>query len=361
MSISPYFLPVFIGCLLLRYADNIYYQSDLLKNLDLEPIPEEYSIRDDYHEMAEIQGLKDQNGLLYWYRRIKTPVCLTGECKLIDIGIYWDCTGSFLGLEIYGEHLTKTDHSDFSPQDYDRLMSILQNDWSILREYELADLVDDPYAEVDGVDGATGATKKEIADEAVENAVYTTHTIWHLIHVGEKEQLAALTLAELKNNSDLMGKLLKSSKKEYSYFLLDLLSQGKLPPSPQTDSLVIQGLQAENDPYFRKLAAQSVLKSDINSAFIQSELAEIYQQSALNEKLQLLIALKDISTIAPKLYEALSNDLDMDNEWFLLKVLEVLKHAPQHSEKVITTAQKLAKSENSLVKQTATELLNQVN
>lgn len=358
MTISPFFLPVYIGCLLLWYTDNIYYQSDLLRNLDLKPIAGDYCIQDDNHEKVAITGLKDQEGMLYWYRRIKTPVCLTGECKLIDIGIYWDCTGSFLGIEVYGEHLTKTDHSNFSQQDYDQLIGILQNDWSILREYELTDLVDDPYGDIDG---ASGATKKEIAAEAVADAVFTTHTIWHLIHLGEKEQLAALTLAELKNNKEFTGKLLKSGAKEYSYFLLDLLGQGKLASSPLTDSLMINGLKTEDDPFFRKLATQSLLKSDVNSTFIQSELAAIYRNAALDEKLQILSALKGITTIEQNLYDALSDDLDRENEWFLIKVLEVLKNGSHHSEKVITTAQKLAKSENSLIKQTATEFLNRVN
>ncbi|MEK6479395.1 hypothetical protein WJR50_17765 [Catalinimonas sp. 4WD22] len=327
--------------------------------MNLSPLPGEYCILDDQDEKVEIKGLQDENGIVYWYRKLKTPVCLTGECKLIEIGIYWDCTGSFRGLEVYGEHLTKTDHSDFSQQDYDQLMSILQNDWSILREYELSELVDDPYADAE-VDGATGATKKEIADEAVDDAVYTTYTIWHLIHVGEKEQLAALTLTELKSDDELMSKLLKSSKKEYSYFLLDLLAQGKLSPSPLTDSLVIKGLNTEDDPHLSTLVSQSLAKSNVNSTFIQTELAKIYHHAPMNEKLQILSALKDINTIDQSLYDALSEDMDMENEWFLLKILEVLKSASHHSDKVIITAQQLTKSENSLLRQSATELLTRV-
>jgi hypothetical protein len=341
--------------MLVGYTEGIYYQSEELQHLNVKPIEGTYSILDDNHEKVGIRGLKDQEGIIYWFRRIETPVCLTGECKLIDIGIYWDCTGSFLGLEVYGEHLTKTDHSDFSQQDYNQLMGILQNDWSVLREYELSDLVDDPYGEVDG---ASGATKKEIASEAVTDAVYTTHTIWHLIHVGEKEQLATLTLAELKDNEDLMGRLLKSEKKEYSYFLLDLLGTGKLQPSPLTDTLTIHGLKSEEDPYLRKLAAQSLVRSDVNAPFIQSELAEIYQHSTLDEKLQILSALKDVTTLEQGLYDALANDMNSENEWFLIKILNVLQHASQQSEKVKAAARQLTKSENSLVRDTAIEFLN---
>lgn len=360
MLISRILFSLYLCSMLFWESDEVYFQSSTLKNLHLSPLAGEYCILDDHGEKVEIKGLKGKDGIVYWYRKVKTPVCLTGECKLIEIGIYWDCTGSFLGLEVYGEQLTKTDHSDFSQQDYDKLMSILQNDWSILREYELSELVDDPYADAE-VDGATGATKKEIADEAVDDAVYTTHTIWHLIHVGEKEQLAALTLTELKNDDELMSKLLKSSIKEYRYFLLDLLAQGKLSPSPFTDSLVIQGLNTEKDTYLRKLASQSLAKSNVNSTFMQTELAEIYPHIDMSKKLQLLSALKDITTIDQNLYDALSLDLNIENEWFLLKLLEVLKHASHHTDKVISTAQQLTNSENSLLRQSASELLKQVN
>src|SRR5690606_40150830 len=97
----------------------------------------QFIILDDSGEPIEVEAMKDEKGVLYWYRRIFTPVCLTGECMMVDVGIYWYCTGEFFGLEVYGEHLTKTDHSIFSDEDYGKLMDVLANDWSSLREYEL--------------------------------------------------------------------------------------------------------------------------------------------------------------------------------------------------------------------------------
>src|SRR5690606_38143693 len=132
--------------------------------------------------------------LLYWHRKLETEVCLTGECKVVNVGIYWYGTGEFMGLEVYGEQLTKTDHSVFSREDYDQLIAILQDDWSALREYKFEELLD---AKPTALDGVTGATRKEIADEAVKGAVYTTYTLWHLIHEGEKEQLRSLMAGRL--------------------------------------------------------------------------------------------------------------------------------------------------------------------
>lgn len=153
---------------------DICFQSDALKSLNLVKQDQAFYINDDSGQEIRIQMLEDSTGMIYWYRRLETPVCLTGECKLIDIGIYWQFNGDFLGLEVYGEHLTKTDHSTFSSSDYDKLILVLKDDWSILREYEQEGLLNENYEEIDG---SSGATKKEIADETVTGAVYTTYTI----------------------------------------------------------------------------------------------------------------------------------------------------------------------------------------
>ena len=122
------------------HSDSIFYRSEALHSVALRPVEGTYWIRDDEDQRVEILRMEDQQGVTYWHRRIKTEVCQTGECKLVDVGLYWDCTGDFFALDVYGEHLTKTDHSTFSDDDYEHLISILSNDWSILREYDFADL-----------------------------------------------------------------------------------------------------------------------------------------------------------------------------------------------------------------------------
>ena len=134
---------------LFNLKEDTCFRSDPLKELSLTQQAGTYFIRDDESEQEKVSLLEDRGGIIYWHRRIKTPVCLTGECKLIDIGLYWHCTGDFLGLEVYGEHLTKTDHSVFTSKDYDKLLSVLNNDWSVLREYERSELLNEEYEEID--------------------------------------------------------------------------------------------------------------------------------------------------------------------------------------------------------------------
>ena len=341
--------------ILLGYPGETFFQSDGIKELKLASIEGEYNMLDDVGEHVEIKALEDGEGVLYWYRRVITPVCLTGECKMVDVGIYWYCTGEFLGLEVYGEHLTKTDHSIFFETDYHKLIKVLSNDWSSLREYEFSDLVDE---DPESVDGTSGATKKEIAEEAVEDAVYTTFTLWHLIHGGEKEQLVQLTAEILDREESLVHRLVEAEEKRYQHFLLDLLTMGKINYSGALDALLVEGLTSDTDPSLKSLAFKALSKTDLNHTLFQRELTKVYVNASINEKLQILTALHGIKHMDKGLYNALATDLEIENEWFSIKLLNLLKTMPDLTDKVVTAAQKLLESDNPLVKKAAMDFVH---
>lgn len=357
MVFQTLLFPVYLFLSFLGQQEEVFFKSGLLHEIELTRMMGEFSILDDSGELTEIQAMKDEEGILYWHRRVFTPVCLTGECFMVDVSIYWYCTGEFFGLEVYKEHLTKTDHSVFSQQDYDKLISVLSNDWSSLREYEFSDLVDEVE---EGVDGTSGATKKEIADEAVEDAVYTTYTLWHLIHVGEKEQLSQLT-ANILEVDDLIRHLVETKERRYQHFLLDLFITGRINYSEILSSLLVEGLTSEGDPFFKSLAIKALSKADLNDSLIQREVTKIYPKASIDEKLQILTALNGFWSMDKNLYNALAADLEMGNEWFLIKLLNVLKSVPHPTAKVVAAAQKLLESSNPMVKKAAEEFLSYKN
>lgn len=302
-------------------GESPFFQSSDLSNQTLTLQTERYSIYDDQGQECGLLVYKDTSGLIYWYRRVQTPVCLTGECKLVDVGIYWDCTGDFFGIEIYGEHLTKTDHSVFTSEDYKRLVQILKNDWSLLREYELDGLVDNPQS--DEIDGLSGATKTEIASETVENAVFSTYTIWHLVHLGEKEQLIDLTLRQLKNEKLAYETLIENENDKYRYFILSLLSQGKIAHTPQLDSLVLEGLRTKENTLVKKLSYQCLFKINLDRN-AQLDLIPIYSNSSMVNKIKILSAFDSTIVVEPELQQVFLGDLNTNNEWLFNKLQHVL-------------------------------------
>lgn len=323
--LSTFFLLAFVQ------PPTTYYSSGALRIQALNPGNggKEYTIRDDHGQPMSVVALTGTDGLPYWYRRIFTPVCLTGECRPIDIGIYWHFSGKYLGIEIYREPLTKTDHSEFSPLDYDRLESILQNEWSDLREYTAEELVEpsplDKASDETQVDGVTGATRKAISEAAVKDAVYTTHTIWHLIHVGEPEQFALLALSEMASDPTLAHRLLATGDIENRNFVLRGVIDGHLAADSVVEKSILSGLGA-GDNTFRDLAFKALSKLNLASMSLQKELSKSYPQLGAGEKVRLLMALEQTDTLHPALQAELSTEFTSNTQpWVLIKVLSLFR------------------------------------
>lgn len=335
--------------------DKVYFQSEALVGKQLEMLPGEATILDDDGEPAFIDLLVDSQGMFYWRRKLHTPVCLTGECKEIDVGIYWYCTGEFMGLEVYQAPLTRTDHHDFTEEDYQQLISVLQDDWSILREYDYQDLIHEP---VDEVDAVTGATRKDIAEATVQGAVYTTFTLWHLVNEGEKDQLRSLTATRLNQDTTLLNHLAIHQEKHYAYLLLDLFREGKLQGSKTIKALIINGIRDSLDHSFRKLAFQALNKVDFEDPAFQLQMAEVYVHLSFREKTSVLNAMKEGIELEQKLYSALIRGLSPDNEWFVVKTLRIIKTYPHPAPQVLPLAQELLNSKNTFVTKMAQDYIN---
>ncbi|KAA0992252.1 hypothetical protein [Dyadobacter aurulentus] len=335
-----------------QLVERTYYRTPELEKLTLNTEAFSASINDDHMEPFAVREFTTPDGIIYWYRRIATEVCLTGDCRPIDVGIYWDGTGDFAGLEVFKEPLTKTDHSDFSTFDYRRLMSILNDDWSPLREYSLSELVDEKKE--DSVDVVSGATKHEIAQAAVEKAVYTTHTLWHLIHMGEKEQLAKLTAARLTEKNHL-EKALQAQREKYQPFLLDMFAQGNLPQNAFTESLVLGGLADSTNPALRAVSLNALQQLDLAQPVLQDRLATIYKNKKQPERVEILTRLRPAARLSESFYNTLAADLHADNPWMSVKILAALKHSTKQSPEVLETVKKLAQSDIPVVQKAVKE------
>ncbi len=347
---SIYYLILTIWILLSNDPDKVFFRSEKLQGFAFTELEDEFFILDDKGEEIQIVALIDERGMLYWHRRLLTPVCLTGECNLIDIGIFWKCTGEFLGLEIYGEHLTKTDHSEFSEKDYKRLTEILENDWSKLREYEISDLVDEVWDDNPNVDGTSGATKKEIAAEAVEDAVYTTHTIWHLIHVGEKEQIRELTASELTKDPSLLEKFLANDNTNIiREFVLKLISTGKFVEEEWVNTFVIESLEMEGGRELNSLATKSLPRCDYSDHWFVNRLIAIYSGLNTEEKIKFISEFQHLNYIPTDLSNAIVANISSQQDWYIVKVFQLFKDKEEHQGLLKNIAGNLESKDNPLL------------
>jgi len=160
----------------------------------------------------ELFELQDENGLPIWFgRHIFKDVCISGECKMIRLWLFWDGAGNYLGMQVPEEEpLTKSDH-------YKKLENILRDTSSILKTLKPEDLIIvpdtiDAYKAYE-VDGYTAATQPALAEVVVKDAVYTCHTLWHTIYGPVQTEI--FNVLENYLSKEFLSKMFKSKKPEY--------------------------------------------------------------------------------------------------------------------------------------------------
>ena len=131
------------------------------------------------NETVFLRKTKD-NIPLHYFKKVIGEVCDDEECRLLDILVYWNITGRYLGFELpKGEFLSKHDHEPFSESEYQRLHTLLADSSIPLDAVSFEKLVEQPNNEEGTVDAVSGATSKSVAEMVVKGAAYTTYKLWN--------------------------------------------------------------------------------------------------------------------------------------------------------------------------------------
>ncbi|MDR6781985.1 hypothetical protein ABIE26_001526 [Pedobacter africanus] len=186
----------------------------------------------------------------YFYAYLTTPVCEEGICYNISIGLYWDLLGNFSKYELPPDSLlTKFDHQPFTPQDHEKMYSLLKDKSSPLGIYEAEDLVD-REASIPSrvkVDVVTGATNPSLKNAVVSGAVYSSHTLWHIVNGPIAERIARYTDSLM--NKQLLNQFMLSDNYHYQYYALEKIQNAEVEQYiPQLIRLVSSG--SAYIPYF---------------------------------------------------------------------------------------------------------------
>ncbi|TMU57341.1 hypothetical protein [Flagellimonas algicola] len=188
----------------------------------------EFFIQVDSMGRQEVVALLDEKETPFLYTSdISTPVCADGDCKLMNIKLYWTLLGEYAGFDRYpGLPLTKHDHDEFKIEDYQKLHALLTDDKSILGRRSVDQLVEKPkMRSVNGVDAVSGATIARVKESVVSGALYSCYTAWHLVHGEIREQLKAFSLTVL--NEAMTINMLYSVNDDYQLFALGKIGSPK--------------------------------------------------------------------------------------------------------------------------------------
>ena len=150
-----------------------------------------------------------QNIPFFYFRKIHTGVCFDNKCRELDIIVYWNITGRYLGFEMpEGEFLSKTEHEPFIEAEYIRLNELLADSTLPLGGISFDRLIKASETETGSVDGVSGATSKEVSEMVVEGAAYTTYKLWNIVYGPTQDLVSHLTGKQL--TPDLINIILKS-------------------------------------------------------------------------------------------------------------------------------------------------------
>jgi len=120
---------------------------------------------------------------LFFTRDVFTEACETGICYPIQLTLFWDYAGSFLGFSVPdNKPLTKAGHKEFSELDYFQLFTLLNHPDSKIAKYTKKDLVKVNREKHEVTDAESGATVNVANETLVRGAAFTCLTLWNIVN-----------------------------------------------------------------------------------------------------------------------------------------------------------------------------------
>ncbi len=237
------------------------------------------------HKVCLLLG-SDEQPLLF-LAKISTPVCADGECKLAHINVYWDLQGNYSGYEASNElPLTKHEHDPFLEEDYQKLHELLMNSNSILGRRSITELVDSkPANELrlpSGVDGVSSATKKEIKSVVIQGALYTSYTIWRLVHGEVVDKIKSYYQTHYA--SSLIENFLYAPYEAYQFAALRAMDSSHIM---EHNNRII-ALFKESKPLFRTYLFKKLPDNFLNNKEVTKEVYKSFSAIDINSKTLLI-------------------------------------------------------------------------
>jgi hypothetical protein len=278
----------------------------------------------DSHDDNDVFLSKMSDGTpLHYFIELRTGICFDNKCRPLDIVLYWNITGRYLGFELLnGEFLSKYDHTPFTPGEYEELHTLLADPFLPLGNYEFEDLVKIPDTVNESVDGVSGATSKDVLEYVVEGAAYTTHKLWNVIHGPIREQVIAQTESRL--NPFLFSKILISEDQSDKTWALERLSLiGELEES-LIDALI--GILLSGEYFQSYLLLKSLTPEQIESYYLQLALFKLIGTVDTEVESMIFYKLNDAPHLSQEVVDYSISALRELNGMQLVSLLKLYSH-----------------------------------
>lgn len=299
------------------------------------------------------QNISEEGYPLSYFRKIQTEVCFDQKCRALNIILYWNITGRYLGFALPEEEfLSKTDHVPFKPEEYERLHEILADPLSPIAGFSYNQLlVKSPYKL--GLDGITGATAPAIANHTVPGAVYTTYQLWHFVYGGIKQEVENLTVKTL--TPKLILQILESKDESDKMWALNHIN-GFIKLNPPLENKLISLIN--NDNYnISERSIHAFPSVSLESEHLQLLLLKKFYE--VNNSIKRLLAdrFETIDKLHEKVVLKMASDLESMNANMQSLTLDIFKQQEVIDNAAQRQIAKLLKGDNTYIGKKAYELL----
>ena len=289
-----------------------------------------------------------------YFKRIYTGVCFDDECRMLDIILYWNITGRYLGFELpKGEFLSKFDHEPFNESEYERLHKLLADLLSPLGMYAFNELASSPGLKNEEVDGTSSATSKDILEYVVEGAAFTTYTLRNLVYGSIQTEVQELTKKELSH--ELVMKIMESPDVGDKMWALHHI-RDNLDFTPELRTVILNYIDDGNYSLAEK-AIYSINSKELESDTLQLLLLKKFYETDYGLKKLILNKLKD----APQLDDGVKVDLAQNlKKWegaLLVNLLDLYTIQNVFDIETCRMVSELLRSENRYISQKAFDFL----
>ncbi|QGY46913.1 hypothetical protein GM418_25615 [Maribellus comscasis] len=310
-----------------------------------EIIPHYINFNDTIHSDTLYEYLAKSGFPLMYSRRIPTEVCIDDECRPVNIDLYWNNTGRYLGYKLpEGEFLSKTKHKPFVAEEYDRLHTLLGDPLSALAHYSISELVKTKDTTKTGVDAVSTATIAAVMDYIVPGAVYTSYTLWHIVYGETKREIELRTSKKL--NSEQVIKFLNTDALEDKVWVLN-----HFPKKMQiSDALLTKLLKlVSGDDIYLAERALYVIRPEKLTKDVQLQLIQSFKNSGHLQKKLIADKLKEAPVLAPETMELLANELENLNALLVKNVLDLFQNQEVENMQVNNEVALLLKNDNRYI------------
>jgi hypothetical protein len=278
-------------------------------------------------------------------RNIHTAVCSDTVCRLVNVTLFWEVTGKYMGYSIpNGEELTKKEHEPFLESDYQRLNEILADSSSLLKFYAL-DEVGPVQKTVAKIDGITGATIPDLTPWIVPNAAYTSSTLWHIAYGATRDSIQAYTRNHLLSIS-MLNHLLRDGESFHQPKAFQWISESKINPNQFIEQALVV-LRKGNYQVFG--SALNFLKGCADKERLQLEVVKLLGHEDFRIKIQVVEFLRESEKFSRPVALALLTYLQSENYYLVNTVLNLLDKRYQLDQNDLLKISSLLRSKNKTI------------